>query len=396
MGYLCSNPWTTAFVWGDGRVTHCCYSNIGAVGNIRNQTLAEIWRGKKIDKVRKRILKGKFPEAGCEYFCRVFRWNRYYGGLRDMPAIPEGLGRLEDYAPDSPGEFPPIIGIALDARCNLRCTHCLSSNDAPGLSGDDIERIWEGIARAKIVRLVNGEFSINPKALEILGRIAELPSPPRVFLNTNGTVEPDKYLAIVDSIPSFHLKFSLEGLGEDYERVRTGAEWEIFEKHLMQAKGVFDAKEKEGKDWKLFLNFCVMRSNFDKIPVILAYAVRHGCRLVLNTVNGMRHIDENMFMYEHVVPPAETIAAVRTECLRILDSADYIFRDEFLGHLDYILRVLGDKKLRVNVLSVKRMMLKRKGRTADRILYLRYLWRFDKKSFFRYAFRKIKKIVFKG
>jgi len=394
VGYLCSNPWTTAFVWGDGSVTHCCYSNIGPLGNINRTPLAEIWHGKKIGYVRGKILAGRYTDAGCEYFCRVFRWNEYYGGMRDKPSIPEGLGRIEDFSAAAKPALPSILGIAIDAKCNLKCTHCLSSNDAPGISDKNLEDLWPAVRSSKIVRLVNGEFSINRRALDILRGISSIEIPPRVFLNTNGTVDPNVYLDAAGTLPSFHLKFSLEGMGAAYEKVRVGAKWELFLKHLHSASESFRLKQAEGRDWKLYLNFCVMRSNFEAIPQILEFAIERNLPLVLNTLNGMRHIDENMFMYAHLAPGNESVERVRGGCERLPGRRNYFFAEEFGSHLEYIFRVLADKKLDVPYSKLKRIIERNPGRTADRKLTLLYKWKFDKKGFFLYIFRKLRKRLF--
>ena len=132
MAYLCSNPWTTAFVWSNGDVTHCCYSNIGPLGNVNKQTIEEIWNGSKAEFVRREMQKGNFVKAGCEQFCRVYRWNEFYGtkekakaaGLSGVPDIPEGLGRTPNFEIPKKLEAPKILGLSADWKCNFKCTHC--------------------------------------------------------------------------------------------------------------------------------------------------------------------------------------------------------------------------------------------------------------------------------
>ena len=137
MSYLCSNPWTTAFIWGNGDVTHCCYSNIGALGNVNQDSLEDIWHGKKAEFVRNAMKKGHFDLAGCESFCRVYRWNQLYGseadyraaGYKQQPDIPEGLGRIEHFRIPERLEMPKIIGVSADWKCNFKCSHCQAAQN---------------------------------------------------------------------------------------------------------------------------------------------------------------------------------------------------------------------------------------------------------------------------
>jgi len=192
-------------------------------------------------------------------------------------------------------------------------------------------------------------------------------------------------------LKGLHLKFSLEGLTGDYERIRPGASWDIFERNLDEAAGIFAAKRAEGKDWKLYLNFCVMKSNFRDLPSIIKYAVKKDLPLVLNTINGMRHIDENMFMYSAASLPKEGIQRIAERCRTILSEArQYCFKNELARHLNYILRSASAKKLNLPRQSLQVWTLFVKGRAADLSLYAFYRLSMNPTAFLSYAYRKIR------
>ncbi|MFZ5989216.1 MAG: hypothetical protein ACOYWZ_19150, partial [Bacillota bacterium] len=188
-----------------------------------------------------------------------------------------------------------------------------------------------------------------------------------------------------------HLKFSLEGLNEDYEKVRIGGKWERFKSNLLYAKEYFDQKNKQGYDWKLYLNFCVMKSNLLKILDVVKFAVDNNIPLVLNTINGMRHIDENIFMYDHFNIPYKDIELVVKRSHELIDGADYIFSKELKQHLDYVVRALKSRKIRLPKKVLKLISLRLSGQKADRLLYIYYKWIVDKKAALLYVVRKIKK-----
>lgn len=391
MAYYCSNPWSTAFIWKNGDVTHCCYSNFGPVGNIKKNTLEEIWKGDKIKSIREHIACGRYIDAGCEHFCRPFRWNRYYGEQGNDLEIPEGLGRISGINTDTEFKTPSIIGIELDGSCNFKCTHCLASNGGEGLSEESINKVRPYMEKARIIRVVGGEFTVNKRSLEMLGEISKFPAQPTVFMNTNGHIGTHEYKHYIENLRSFHLKFSLEGLNEDYEKVRIGGKWERFKSNLLYAKEYFDQKNKQGYDWKLYLNFCVMKSNLLKIPDVVKFAVDNNIPLVLNTINGMRHIDENIFMYDHFNIPYKDIELVVKRSHELIDGADYIFSKELKQHLDYVVRALKSRKIRLPKKVLKLISLRLSGQKADRLLYIYYKWIMDKKAALLYVVRKIKK-----
>ena len=64
--YFCREPWGQMTVYSDGTVTPCCntFGRNLEVGNIKNQSIAEIWKGQNINKVRDQFKKNK-PNKVC-------------------------------------------------------------------------------------------------------------------------------------------------------------------------------------------------------------------------------------------------------------------------------------------------------------------------------------------
>jgi len=70
--YICQFPWQRLFVGSDGRVQPC---SVGMerlyIGDVKKQTLSEIWKGREIEKVRNAHLEGRSDEyyacSRCSY-----------------------------------------------------------------------------------------------------------------------------------------------------------------------------------------------------------------------------------------------------------------------------------------------------------------------------------------
>jgi hypothetical protein len=377
MATRCSNPWNTLFVWGNGDATHCCYSSWGALGNIHRSSLEEIWQGHRAQALRAAMLKGDFAGAGCEPWCRLVRWDKYYSGLENPPAVPEGLGRLDGAAPCQTSARPVIVGLATRWACDLHCTHCLAGRKASGLSEQALEKIWPAATQANILRIMDGEFTINPESLELLNRVSLLERQPLVFMNTHGQTALGRWWPSVRNLQAFHLKFSLEGVGPSYEAVRR-APWPRFVENLDQVWQRFQAQKAEGKDWSLFLNYCVMRSNAQDIPQAVDFAARRNLPLVLNVLHGMRHIDENFGAYSHLALTQDQIERILLgveACLK--EHPSYAHAQDLRQNLDYVLKVMLDtEKVSLPDWLVQRLLEKRLGLGGDRLLGLwaRFCW----------------------
>ena len=87
-----------------------------------------------------------------------------------------------------------------------------------------------------------------------------------------------------------------------------------------------------------------MKSNFEHVPDVVRYAVKNNIRLVINTVNGMRHIEENVPMFEHLRISTKDLNRVQMEINAILDNSNYRFAAETKLHFDYVVRVFKSKK----------------------------------------------------
>jgi cyclic pyranopterin phosphate synthase len=91
------------------------------------------------------------------------------------------------------GRAITYLRISLTDRCNLRCVYCMPQEGlrwqarAEQLSADEIVRVVETAAQGgvKRVRLTGGEPLVHPQIIEIVRRIASIPSIEEVSLTTN-------------------------------------------------------------------------------------------------------------------------------------------------------------------------------------------------------------------
>ena len=81
----CKNPWKEMIVNYNGSVAFCCmdFNSTIVIGNIMEQTIEEIWRGEKMEKLRRLHLQGRYNEipicSRCNEF--VFQSNTFWANL---------------------------------------------------------------------------------------------------------------------------------------------------------------------------------------------------------------------------------------------------------------------------------------------------------------------------
>lgn len=83
--FPCKNPWREMIINYDGNVAFCCmdFNSTIIVGNIMNQSIEEIWKGEKMQKLRQIHLEGRYYEipicSRCNEF--VFQSNSFWANL---------------------------------------------------------------------------------------------------------------------------------------------------------------------------------------------------------------------------------------------------------------------------------------------------------------------------
>ena len=147
---FCSRPFTWFEVTGDasgcGKTCLCCTAWVdGAVGNLLNQTAAEIWNGEAAQSFRRSILDGSFSQCNasrCPYLQTVTGPVQHADSVSDArmkQVIEQGLTELP--------WGPQDINCAYDRSCNLSCPTCRPSRIIDVDRGDDFKVIQDKLER---------------------------------------------------------------------------------------------------------------------------------------------------------------------------------------------------------------------------------------------------------
>lgn len=218
------------------------WDGAGQLGDLRRQTFEEIFRGKKAQFFRERLLKGKFPIPLCRY-CMELKEAR-----EDKDKYLSGF------------EIPAYIMVENTCLCNFNCLHCarklvMNARRQHRMSLEDI-KIVADILKKHSMALVHyfslGEPFLSPTILLELKTIRGLNPLIEIYTSTNGAMldGPDKIEA---ALMMDWIFVSLNGI--DNDTVRKYQRGGNFDKSFRNMKQLIEERnrkkqEKPKIEWK--------------------------------------------------------------------------------------------------------------------------------------------------
>jgi radical SAM protein with 4Fe4S-binding SPASM domain len=78
----CTFLWYSVNILSDGRIVPCCLDVRGqcTLGNLRNETLSDVWNNQKYQDLRTKIAKGRYAEIGLCRDCDIL-WKNTFSGI---------------------------------------------------------------------------------------------------------------------------------------------------------------------------------------------------------------------------------------------------------------------------------------------------------------------------
>ncbi len=301
----CYAPHTSMFFDQHGVVRACCQNTEVPLGDVRTQSLEEIWTSAAAERLRSSLEAGDYG-AGCE-FCG---WEVERLGAKLLFARGFDHLRPDERRP----AFPTHWELALTNTCNLQCTMCdgdLSSAiraqrehrpPLPEVYGDAFfEQLEAFLPHVRHVKLLGGEPFLGRAPLRLLDRLCELDAPPEVTITTNGTIWNARVERIV-SVLRPRLNVSIDGATPDtFAEIRVGADLDGVLANLDRFEGHVGRS-------RVSMAICLMRANVHEFADLLELAER---RQIYAGVNVLR-FPESASLYTLEVEELErTVALLR-------------------------------------------------------------------------------------
>lgn len=252
---MCILPWIHMHPWPNGKTMLCCDSPWETnIGDLRENSLREVWNSPAMRQVRLNMLQGK----SCKECVRCYEKEKYgHDSLRvrsNRDWLEPHWDKVAKTNPD--GSLDDLHIVYLDFRfsnvCNLRCRYCgpeLSSNwfhdavkssfnQTPTESVIQIRKDVEGfmeefetmLPHIEQIYWAGGEPIIMDEHWHIMNRLVELGKTDiRIFYNTNFTKLKYKQHNVIDLWKNFkHISVgaSLDAEGARGEYQRKGTDWD--------------------------------------------------------------------------------------------------------------------------------------------------------------------------
>lgn len=232
-GKFCQSPFTWLEINLEGRAYMCCPTWLPyAIGEIKTQSIAEVWNGRKAQLIRESILTGDFGYCNIP-LCPKIQSNI----LQDRSQVP-----AENIWTVDPACFPKHINFSTDESCNLSCPSCrigwILHADGPEYQQrqDLDDKIWNEILAQPLdldltVHITGSGDPFGSKIFRerLLG--LDLTHRPnlRIVLRTNGVMLTPKIWQQLSRIHSNidSISISFDAATEDtYNITRRGGHWQ--------------------------------------------------------------------------------------------------------------------------------------------------------------------------
>lgn len=298
---FCAKPFTWFEVSRGAReneVYLCCPSWLDTpAGNLRDQSVEEIWNGRVARDIRRSILDGSFAycnHARCPYL------QTASGPVQPASAVtdPELAAVIRDGLTAVP-YGPREINCSYDRSCNLSCPTCRTALIMETARGEEIRSIQQKLTREALgdARLLYITGSGDPfgspyfrRWLQTMQR-RDMPRLETIHLHTNGLLwNPRMWASIPDDVRALvkHADISIDAATcTTYAVNRRGGDFAVLLRNLEFIAGLRAAGPIE---W-LGINMVVQDNNFREMPDF----VRLGARLGVDTVYFHRLVNWGTF-----------------------------------------------------------------------------------------------------
>ena len=240
-------------------VSPCCFLPTYSAGNLGRESLAAIWNGPKMQKLRGEFLDG-IPKT-CARKMKNIGCHKLQAHL--LPhVVPERIQSLP----------PRRLDVRLNGLCNLSCVMCEVWQEPNGLY--EATEFWTK-GRATIfphlleIDILGGEPFIQKDTFRLIDEISAVNPKCTWGFITNaswkwGPAIEDR----LDRIALRYLQVSLDSLDEDrYARIRRGGQ---FRRTFETLAKLLAYRDRRG--FELRLSQCVQQGNWDEIGSFLAFA----------------------------------------------------------------------------------------------------------------------------
>ncbi|MFM7063314.1 MAG: radical SAM protein [Actinomycetes bacterium] len=279
----CAAPFVTLEFGAYGMVQACCANALYPVGDVRHQTIQEIWDGFRINELRDAFRAGDLGPG-----CGVCRFRL----LHTPGELPRNFYDNFGFAGGDTPEWPTVLSFSLHNTCNLACVMCGGDESSkirsvrdqlpplPHVYGDEFfEQLRPFLDHCDYADFVGGEPFLVREHERVWDLLVEGGRPVRCSVATNGTVWNDRVEHVLGEL-DFQVTVSVDGITrETFEKIRVGASYDEVFRNIER----FRAYTAE-RDRPFTICWSLVRDNWAELPDMLRWCEERSIPLKIQTV----------------------------------------------------------------------------------------------------------------
>ena len=317
--FVCRHPWSHFEVNNpNGDVTMCC-NNGTVLGNVNENTIAEVWNGEGFRRMRRRML-DEGAHAFCLHTCPVLQGGKRYENL-DWFAELSNDGEPRENAELNEREYadgrteleswPRWLRFTYSYACNLDCYHCYQREDAKmriKLPDSFMEELPDYARKAQMIYPFGGEpFFFKPVLDFLEDHNKNLES--RFYFITNATLLTDRIYETLRRLPITCMAASLDAAtAESFETLRIrgrNADWDTVVQNLGRLRDL-----KHEKDFSFTVSMTLNSVNASEIEPFVDLALSYDAEpLVMLVANPYQTVDFQKRFLTFTDPQFDAMAA---------------------------------------------------------------------------------------
>lgn len=284
MESVCKRPFTSCEITSMGDVIVCCFDWLPLIiGNIRENTLQEIWNGEKANALRSTILDGSYK------YCNNQTCLYLLSGAGEL------LTKEQFKLPES--NLPEVILLSVDKSCNLYCPSCRTKKIvqleddrkeiATSIIKNTLDQLFKEPHNNRILLGFDGQGEVFNSAIyrnifetsPIFSNLDLWPNL-RFRILTNGVMMTEKiqnrYADMFRRISAMSISIDA-GNKKSYDKVRLGGDWDLLWKNINYLYNTQKQRDINDFDWAW--QVVLQEDNFESIPDLIDLAYNYPDRL---------------------------------------------------------------------------------------------------------------------
>ena len=286
---ICHAPFSSINFEQRGNANACCYNRTYILGAYPEQSIEEIWFGKKANKLRKFLAEGDLSH-GCQ-ICQKQLESRNFQAVRARHFDQYDVAS-NNFQSRSKTPMPQCFEFELENTCNLECTMCngyfsslIRKNREklpPIISAYDdafVDQLVPFLPYLKDAKFLGGEPFLIPVYYKIWEKIAEHNPDIMVHITTNGTVLNQRVKSILNRL-NCGIVMSIDSIEKNtYEKIRVNGRFE----KVMENFQYFLDYTRKNNTW-LTLAVCPITTNWEEMPDLVKFCNERDINIFFNTV----------------------------------------------------------------------------------------------------------------